>query len=459
MVRKRRNRAKQAPTTLRSFPTAPAALSSPSVLMPAPSTSSFNSQSSGVGSVASDDSLSVTSSFNESPYTIMRLSNISSRYPLKDILRKIAPYASNIVGIARCADYASKRLGLSVYLISVSTFDGVLLENTFIDYREDGRDPQAMDTVNYLVGRARLMNSSYITRYERIPVTVVVKGLKRVKNTENQTYFLADLIEFFESKGSITIARLNYDNHGKHTKNTGFITFLAQSSAKAVANDMTPTLHIMYRQPITTIISDGVPLLVREEHSYLLHAGITAWTNEVEEANVLIFRHRAPFRHPHTGDPDEHATVQPSTSAIVTTPKRHRTSRLERERSSSVDSITCVHDLRGGTVPFDFKRSDETETHAQEEVTSSTEQSNGETSQPTIETNDVTSTVEESQSIIETNDVSNTVEETIIVPSKRQKVDVHDIICMPPNTIPVVTMPDGQVLIISEFIDLDDDSE
>lgn len=411
---------------IRPFATAPALLQVPPAVVQL--ADSISTTSSGI-STASDNSLSSTFG-SKIPYVIMRLSNISSRHSLKDILRKIAPHANNIIGIARCADYVNKRMGLSIYLISTCSVDGVFLENTFIDYCEDGRDPQSMLQVNLLYGRARVMNSSYISRYEHIPVSVVVKGVKRIKNTENQTHYLADLVEFFESKGSITMARLDYDPYGKRTKNAAFITFLSQSSAKDIANDATPTHHMFHRTPITTIISDGVPLLVREEHSYLLHGGITTWSKDVEDANVLIFHHSAPFRHPHTGDPDEYAKDQPSTSRQSRI-DRHQSAKLSAERSTSADSTICVHNLKGGTVPYELGLPKESEAPISDPVGEST------------------TTIPEVNSIEEV--------ESMPTPSKRSKVVVHDIIVLPPNVINESAVQDEQTLIINENIALDEE--
>jgi hypothetical protein len=406
MTKKRNTQLSQVP--IQRFNTAPAALTGASQMKP-------------VAPPDPENDLTRTASDFGSPYTILRISNLTSRLPLHEVLRKVARHAENIIGIGRVSDYVNKRLGLTVYLISASKIDAVFLEREFIDYREDGRDAQSMLIVDYKFGRARLRDAEFVARYERIPVSVVVKGLRRLKATANRTHYLADLIEFMAPHGDITFARLNYDAHKQITQNTGFVTFLSQASARSIANSKTPTKHLMYYTPVTTILSDGVPLIVRQEHNYLLFGGLTFWSRDVENANLLMFRHKVPHLHPRPGEPDVNAK---DNDPVLLEPP------------GSADSTTCVFDLAGGTVPFDF----DLKKVAEAEVMQGDETSNALlVQQPSTST---------------AMDVPTTQAST-----KRPKIEVHDIICMPPNTVRQVEMSDGQTLIISEEVSIDEDSD
>lgn len=393
MTRKRKNRNLPAPTVLRPFAIVPIPMNPPSV-------NSTLSSSSGVASQNSNDSSVVSSIENAVPYTIMRLKNMSSRFPLKEILHKVSPYATNIIGIARCADYNNQRLGLTIYLISTSAIDGVFLENTFIDYREDNRDPQSMTKVDLSFGRAKILNASYISSQERIPVTIMIKGLKRIKNSENQTDYLANLVSAFEAKGNITMIRLNYDSYGKRTKNTAFMTFLNQSHAKSMANEVTTTTYKLNEKTVTALLSDGVPFLVRPEDINLINGGVISWSPDTEKANLLIYS---------STKVDVNEKSHESRNV-----NRHQSSKLERERASSTDSTICVLDLKGGTVPF--PQADDV---AQITSTESPQQSSSHAIQKAV-------------------------------------IEVHDIISLPQNAITEVTMSDGEILVLTEFVNLED---
>jgi hypothetical protein len=210
-----------------------------------------------------------------------------------------------------------------------------------------------MRIVDYQLGRAIIMNTSYITRYDSIPVSIRLTGLKRHKINESMTHYVADLLSHFESKGDVTSIRLNYDAKHKRSQNNGFVTFLSQNTAKELANDVTETELLIYDRAVNARLSNDVPMLVRNDHQYIMPTGITAWTNEVENINALIIRHHNPSLHARRDEPEietgelrERATIQIS--------KRSKDEDSSDDSSvSSKESIKCVVNKKGVTVPFE----------------------------------------------------------------------------------------------------------
>ena len=316
------------------------------------------------------------------------------------------------MGIFRCADYINQRAGLSVYLLSISRIDATFLEHTFIDYREDGRDPQAMVIVDHKVGRARISNTSYIIHADRIPVSLFIKGLKRLRTSANKTKYLADMVGFFEERGTVTAARLNYEARSNRTQNTGFITFLSPTCARNVATGLESTTIELFNTPISISISDGVPLLVSQQNKHLLTSGLATWSDQVETANLLIYKSKSANRN------NEEV---PNATELAT------------EEPKSADSTTCVYNLKGATIPFNFGINEAPAVSTQGEGTAGSIQT-ASTSANNSTYNDINS-----------NDQPTTSHNK----SKRPKFVVHDTQHM---------HPDPQTLVISEFVNIEEDS-
>jgi len=429
---------KSSPATLtRTFSTSSPSTSSVSFR----STETISDGSSTSGVFSNPSNLSVRSAtLAPNPYTILRIDNITSRMSLSAILRKLAPYAPNIVGISRTADYKSKRLGLTVYIYAVSNIDAVLLEHTFIDYREDGRDPQSMTIVDYKLGRARIMNTSYISRYDCIPVSIVINGLKRHKINDRITNYLADLLSFYESRGAVTSIRFNYDTKHSRSQNNGFVTFLSQQTAKALANDVTYTDHIIQGVKLSAKLSDGVPMLVKNEHYYMMPTGITVWTNEVEEMNMLIFRHHAPMVYPRQNEPDRHTgELQEQPTKLLDVDMPGDTTESDDESVSSEESTKCVHNLRGVTVPFEMGMSSNTIVVPTGVSTSGYTAPTGEGTSANTEKIETTSSDSPTK-----------------FKPKRPKIIIHEVRELPKDTYKLVNTPDGQTVVLQEDVELED---
>ena len=246
-----------------------------------------------------------------SPYHILRLDEIPQRISFYQLLTKVESLSRHIIGIARTADYVAKRLGRTIYFYCTSLIDARFLEQCYIDYVGDGRDGQACTIVDSVVGRAALMNSTYVSRYDNVPVTVLIKGFERQPDAIGATDYLKRIVSHFENPATVTAFRLNYDVRRATTRNDAFVTFLSQSEAREFGGEKEPINHLVFGRQVSAILSDNVPMMVRVPDSGILVNGLCAWTNKAERLNQLVIRHGAPFVHPRKEEPDTNTGDRP----------------------------------------------------------------------------------------------------------------------------------------------------
>ena len=241
------------------------------------------------------------------PYQVLRVDNIPIDITLRNLADKVEPLSRHIIGLARTADYTAKRLGTTVYYICTSLGDAEFLQEQFIDFVEDGRDAQRLTIVDSVVGRASLPNANYVNQYERVPVTVYLKGFQRIKEREGFTDYLRDFLPHFETSGTVTSFRLGYDVKKKYTRNDGYVTFLNQAGAREVAGEVQPKIHSIYGTEIEAVLSPNVPVIMRIPESHRLEGGKAEWSEEIETFNQLMIHHNAPFVHPREDELDVHS--------------------------------------------------------------------------------------------------------------------------------------------------------
>lgn len=234
-------------------------------------------------------------------YQILRVDDVPTRITFNKMLTMVESYARHIIGVARTADYAAKRLGTSIYFYCTSQEEALFLEDQEFDFVGDGRGNYQLTIVDTVVGRAKLPDQVYSNRFECKPVTVRITGLDRYNNKyEGYTEYLRSIVPYFENRGRVTGIRLGYDLIKRKTRKDGFVTYLCQLDATEVVNAQ----NVLFRQPIGATLSFNVPMLVSMQNSQQLHNGLIEWSREAEAINLLMVRHENPFVHPSNDELD-----------------------------------------------------------------------------------------------------------------------------------------------------------
>lgn len=222
------------------------------------------------------------------PYNILRINNVPTRVRFQHILSKFAPCSRQIIGIYRSADYTTRRMGNTIYLVLTSDADAMMLEQTKIDLIEDGRREEMIYLDDLMYCTASLAERPANMRFEQVPIGVHVSGLSRFKDQEGYTEYLMSLVHHFENDAILTSIRLGYDQLRKCTRKDAFLTFLNQVDASIIAGEKKPKEHLILGQKVNAEFSSNIPMLVRQVDYERLNLGKIPWSPVLRDMNRLM---------------------------------------------------------------------------------------------------------------------------------------------------------------------------
>jgi hypothetical protein len=244
------------------------------------------------------------------PYIIMRVDRVPTRISFLRILTEIYPFSRHIIGIFRTADYAAKRLSQTVYILCTSVEEASILEDQIFSFAGIDNPPFYFRIVNSKFISVSIEDRIGAIRYTSVPISVYITGLTRCKDfhdgkvpenassSEDEdlsgyTDYLAQVAQYFQTKGLLTGIRFGYDPVRKQTRSDAFLTYMYQRDARDLIGDN--IVHSISCETIVAEMSRNSPMIIREDSDEAKSNGPWKWSSGLQMQNMLEYFHSSPY--------------------------------------------------------------------------------------------------------------------------------------------------------------------